>query len=120
MDPSCLMTASPADCSLCHVGDDWNEIRSDFRYDHQAQTGVALVGAHAKAECLRCHNDRGPTAAFAVRGCRGCHQDVHLGELGSDCAVCHDELSNAGCSRRMLGTVVVSPAVTATGSLNAK
>ena len=83
----------PADCSLCHVGDDWNEIRSDFRYDHQAQTGVALVGAHAKAECLRCHNDRGPTAAFAVRGCRGCHQDVHLGELGSDCAVCHDELN---------------------------
>lgn len=81
----------PADCSLCHVGDDWHTIRDDFTFDHLAETGVALRGAHADAECLRCHNDRGPVVSFANRGCGGCHDDVHRGELGRECASCHDE-----------------------------
>ncbi len=80
----------PADCSLCHLGADWKSIRADFEFDHLAETGVELEGAHAKAECLRCHNDRGPVAQFAQRGCAGCHEDVHLGELGSNCGDCHD------------------------------
>ena len=37
----------PADCSLCHVGDDWTTIREDFTYDHALETGYALTGAHA-------------------------------------------------------------------------
>ena len=45
----------PADCTLCHTGDDWNTLRADFAFDHLAETGVALEGAHARAECLRCH-----------------------------------------------------------------
>ncbi|MEW6072945.1 MAG: hypothetical protein AB1726_10200 [Planctomycetota bacterium] len=81
----------PADCSLCHLGESWHTIRADFVYDHAAETGVALRGAHAAAECLRCHNDRGPVQAFADRGCGGCHEDVHFGQLGADCASCHDE-----------------------------
>ncbi|MBL8861657.1 MAG: hypothetical protein JNK02_06555 [Planctomycetes bacterium] len=81
----------PRDCSLCHVGSSWNEIRDDFAFDHAAETGVPLAGAHQAAECLRCHNDRGPVAVFAARGCGGCHEDVHLGRLGNACTVCHDE-----------------------------
>ena len=81
----------PSDCSLCHTGDDWHTIHEDFTYDHAAETGVALDGAHARAECLRCHNDRGPVAIFAVRGCAGCHEDVHLSQLGTDCGSCHGE-----------------------------
>ncbi|MEK7413995.1 MAG: hypothetical protein AAB263_11830, partial [Planctomycetota bacterium] len=50
----------PADCSLCHEGTGWNSIRADFEYDHLARTGIPLEGAHEQAECLRCHNDRGP------------------------------------------------------------
>jgi len=79
----------PADCGLCHEGDGWADIRDDFRFDHLAQTGVELVGAHSEAECLRCHNDRGPVASFAQRGCAGCHEDVHRGQLGSRCESCH-------------------------------
>jgi hypothetical protein len=79
----------PADCSLCHEGSGWTEIRADFRFDHLEQAGVALEGAHAEAECLRCHNDRGPVASFAARGCAGCHEDLHLGQLGQDCEACH-------------------------------
>lgn len=81
----------PADCSLCHEGSGWKDLRDDFSFDHLAETGVALEGGHASAQCLRCHNDRGPVDVFAARGCAGCHEDVHQGDLGSDCARCHDE-----------------------------
>ena len=81
----------PKDCSICHVSTSWREIREDFHFDHEAMTGMPLLGAHAKAECLRCHNDRGPVEVFAARGCIGCHEDVHRGKLGSDCLDCHDQ-----------------------------
>lgn len=81
----------PADCSLCHDGKGWTAIRADFVFDHAKETGVALEGAHAQAECLRCHNDRGPVAMFAARGCSGCHEDPHRTQMGPDCKTCHDE-----------------------------
>jgi hypothetical protein len=83
----------PADCRLCHTGGTWNELRPDFRFDHERETGVRLDGAHAQARCLLCHNDRGPVAAFQARGCAGCHEDVHQGDLGPRCASCHEETS---------------------------
>lgn len=79
----------PASCDLCHAGDDWTTLRDDFEFDHLARTGVELEGAHARAECLRCHNDRGPVTAFAARGCKGCHEDVHEGMQGERCDTCH-------------------------------
>jgi hypothetical protein len=81
----------PSDCKLCHLGSTWNVLRDDFVFDHGARTGVPLEGAHARAMCLRCHNDRGPVSTFRAQGCAGCHEDVHYGELGQDCARCHDE-----------------------------
>ena len=81
----------PGDCSLCHVGANWHTMRAEFRFDHARETGVPLAGAHAAARCLRCHNDRGPVAQFAARGCAGCHEDPHRGHLGSACSECHDE-----------------------------
>jgi hypothetical protein len=80
----------PADCKLCHLGPKWNELVADFQFDHEKQTGVPLLGAHQNAHCLRCHNDRGPVAAFQAQGCAGCHEDTHYGELGKDCNSCHD------------------------------
>lgn len=83
----------PSDCALCHAGGGWHAIRADFKFDHEREAGLALVGAHAQAECLRCHNDRGPVERFAARGCGGCHLDPHRGLLGSACVECHDERS---------------------------
>jgi len=83
--------AFPGDCSLCHVGNDWHQLTEDFAFDHGAETGVELEGAHATAACLLCHNDRGPVAAFASQGCAGCHSDPHGGALGGACAECHTE-----------------------------
>ncbi|MCA9259984.1 MAG: hypothetical protein KDA61_12320, partial [Planctomycetales bacterium] len=83
----------PRDCSLCHEGGAWDRIRKDFQFDHARETGVRLVGAHDGAQCLRCHNDRGPAGLFAKRGCAGCHEDVHRGQLGKACAQCHNEIT---------------------------
>lgn len=79
----------PGDCSLCHKGDKWQDLREDFSFDHEKETGIALIGAHERARCLRCHNDRGPVSTFAIKGCVGCHGDVHQGRLGPSCADCH-------------------------------
>jgi len=81
----------PKDCTLCHAKGSWHEIRSDFTFDHGKETGVAMNGAHATAQCLRCHNDRGPVSTFAKRGCTGCHEDIHRGRLGIKCTTCHSE-----------------------------
>lgn len=83
----------PADCSLCHLGEDWYTLRDDFAFDHEAETGVPLAGAHARAGCLRCHNDRGPTEVFQAQGCGGCHEDVHYGDLGVNCESCHQQVT---------------------------
>ncbi len=83
----------PGDCSLCHVSDGWHVLRKDFEFDHAAQTSVDLRGAHARAACLRCHNDFGPVSAYVARGCAGCHTDVHRSQLGNDCTRCHNESS---------------------------
>ena len=81
----------PADCALCHEGTGWQGVRADFSFDHEGETGVPLNGAHARAACLLCHNDRGPVAVFAARSCAGCHEDVHRAQLGADCTRCHQE-----------------------------
>ena len=81
----------PADCQLCHVGDKWQELAEDFTFDHAAETGVELHGAHDKASCLRCHNDRGPVEVFTEQGCAGCHEDIHQGQISPDCTACHNE-----------------------------
>ena len=81
----------PADCTLCHDGSDWQDMVPDFEFDHAAETGVELTGAHGEARCLRCHNDRGPVDLFTSKGCVGCHEDVHIGTLGARCTDCHEE-----------------------------
>ena len=32
---------------------------------------------------------RGPVLTFAAQGCGGCHEDIHIGELGPNCEDCH-------------------------------
>jgi hypothetical protein len=81
----------PGDCGLCHVGNDWQHVSDEFEFDHEGTTGFKLEGAHARATCLRCHNDRGPVAIFQARGCAGCHEDIHVGQLGADCLACHTQ-----------------------------
>ncbi|MFA6318694.1 MAG: hypothetical protein WC943_14900, partial [Elusimicrobiota bacterium] len=90
----------PKDCSTCHLAKRWDILREDFRFDHFKETGFRLTGAHARASCLRCHNDRGPVKAYLSRGCGGCHVDPHQRTLGFDCSRCHEETSWGRSGRR--------------------
>ncbi len=81
----------PGDCRICHRGDSGNVLRKDLSFDHENETGYRLEAAHARAACLRCHNDQGPVTTYVIRGCGGCHSDPHASALGSDCRGCHGQ-----------------------------
>lgn len=81
-------------CERCHVqGGD-----KTSRFDHNA-TRFALEGAHLAQNCERCHRPEklGSSGACAVAvkytgldpSCAACHEDIHAGTLGTDCAKCH-------------------------------
>ncbi len=77
------------DCGRCHTPAGWCRLRPKLDFDH-AQTGFVLRGAHVQTPCRDCHRDL--VFARVTRECAGCHEDVaHRGELGADCARCHDE-----------------------------
>lgn len=101
----------PEDCSGCHASDDVHSGRFDTRcgdchspkgwararFDHDRDTGFVLRGAHRSQSCESCHS--GPTRDLqADTACVVCHSgdDVHQGELGTDCADCHNEESFVG------------------------
>ena len=85
-------TSFPGDCGICHLPDGWDKLCADFAFDHMAETGYPLEGAHSAAACLRCHNDRGPVQAYVARGCSGCHIDPHASSLGLECERCHSQI----------------------------
>ncbi|MFH1844799.1 MAG: cytochrome c3 family protein, partial [bacterium] len=77
------------DCGRCHTPVGWRALRPDLEFDH-AETGYQLLGAHAANECRDCHHD--PVFHHVGVTCADCHDDVvHRGELGNDCARCHNE-----------------------------
>ena len=98
------------DCTTCHHEHqgrgfalvDWGD-GGQKSFDHQ-KTGWALSGKHAKLKCADCHDPRRVTdgAVKEVIGkgrksmlgapatCVGCHFDEHRGQVGTDCARCHD------------------------------
>ena len=68
-------------------------------YDHAHVGGLKLTGKHLELECAGCHvNARNDMIAEGqsrflglTQQCTGCHNDVHKGELGNDCARCHGQ-----------------------------
>ena len=73
-------------CEDCHAASAWKPARIGPRFDH-AKFGFALEGAHAAAACRTCHATLDFTQEKQL--CVSCHEDVHRGELGTECARCH-------------------------------
>jgi Zn finger protein HypA/HybF involved in hydrogenase expression len=75
------------DCALCHLPNAWSPVKIGSEFDH-SRFGFPLEGAHQDTPCLLCHLtlEFGETTGSQ---CSDCHQDIHLGELGLDCAGCH-------------------------------
>lgn len=74
-------------CLACHDGHD-----RFSRFDH-TQTAFALTGQHSTAACSACHLGARSLADLqkASSACQSCHlkDDVHQGNLGNQCGVCH-------------------------------
>lgn len=76
-------------CGDCHTNVDWARVR----FDH-GDTDFPLRGAHAQVRCESCH--AGPPALVETdTACASCHEtdDVHKGQQGRDCGLCHDSTS---------------------------
>lgn len=108
------MAQRSTSCADCHDTMQFGSVdRASF--DHAAHTGFALVEAHARLSCERCHAPRSlpdadrrtfgiaeETFGRAIENCADCHADVHAGRFdgpamprevnGSiSCARCHDQ-----------------------------
>ncbi len=74
------------DCASCHQTSSWTK----EGFDHERESGFALKGAHATAECATCHRQAPGTRALP-EDCTGCHvsDDVHVGRFDGRCGDCH-------------------------------
>jgi len=67
---------------VCH-GAGWPGARSEPEPPHPVQ----LVGGHAQASCIECHQGERRPAAYD--DCATCHQPPTTPHLGTECATCH-------------------------------
>ncbi len=88
------------DCASCHGTGDFHTLKKGT-FDHKRDTHFALVGAHQKAACGRCHAKATKAADGSLRRespprtCEACHDDPHMGQFrrtgSDDCLDCHDQ-----------------------------
>jgi mRNA-degrading endonuclease YafQ of YafQ-DinJ toxin-antitoxin module len=78
-------------CEACHTPDAWTPLREDIDFDHSEQTRFAMTGKHTLAECASCHLElRFDQPDLTADECASCHLDVHRGQLGDECQMCHN------------------------------
>ncbi|HEX9047044.1 MAG TPA: DUF6079 family protein [Verrucomicrobiae bacterium] len=83
------------DCTRCHLQpDSWKG--KSLHFDHNRDAKFTLVGKHAAAACVKCHQPRpagGELASAQFVGlkssCADCHPPKHPVEYGSLCVSCH-------------------------------
>jgi hypothetical protein len=73
-------------CAQCHTPKSWKT----QKFDHEKETGFALLGVHGRIACNDCHRS-GNLKDKLPKDCFGCHlgEDAHAGRLGRDCGQCH-------------------------------
>ncbi|MCB0609505.1 MAG: hypothetical protein KDD12_17440 [Lewinella sp.] len=88
-----------ANCKECHVEQSFNQTTGLKNFNH-GKTHFPLKGKHRQVRCEACHNLAAePLDIFQDRkgvrtdNCAVCHEDVHEGKFGNQCANCHDEKS---------------------------
>ncbi len=103
------------DCGSCHSDHNgrafelvyWPKDISNFNHN---ETGYSLTGGHEKVKCAKCHDKSyitwEPILLWAKEKsrpsvlnrtflgldstCNVCHEDIHKGQVSSDCASCHN------------------------------
>ena len=84
--------ANGIQCSDCHITSAWIPLKDSLQFNHDKQTQFDLIGKHSLVSCSSCHVQlvfKEPHVSNS--DCATCHADVHLGKLGSDCQLCHNQ-----------------------------
>ena len=88
-----------AECKTCHIETSFSDFIGDRFFNHNT-TAFELKGKHKTVDCFACHdNVEVPALAFQnlngihENDCITCHEDIHEGKFGTDCAKCHNEES---------------------------
>ena len=70
-------------CSDCHTQTNW-----ELKFDHAAETGFVLSGAHGHLACAQCHS--GPLTDPLPKECSACHEkdDPHRDGAGKGLGTC--------------------------------
>ena len=83
------------DCNECHTELSFSTFTGDRFFDHSI-TSFEMTGQHLEVACFECHNENLSTSeifrdfrATSEQDCKQCHQDVHEGSFGNQCADCH-------------------------------
>lgn len=79
--------ANGTDCGACHENASWSKVH----FDHDRDTKFPLRGEHRSTRCEACHAGP-PREVTTESACLACHEsdDVHRGQQGKDCGLCHD------------------------------
>ncbi|MEZ4942801.1 MAG: cytochrome c3 family protein [Saprospiraceae bacterium] len=92
------------DCKSCHTEQGWSVFTGNKHFDHSS-THFPLKGRHQQVDCRQCHDlTLGAGRVFqdrlglATTACATCHDDVHSGKFGTNCAECHNESGFRGKS----------------------
>ncbi len=87
------------DCKQCHTDRSFTSSSRLQRFKHH-RTNFPLKGKHKQVDCFSCHaeNASPPTLfqdnlGIPTENCVACHEDVHEGNLGTNCIECHSEES---------------------------
>jgi len=95
-DPDHEVFGFPTNCEICHNVVKWE----GTTFDHLAESGFALNGAHTTILCLSCHENN--QTSGLPRECIGCHEKDYNSvddpnhvdaRFSSDCLQCHTELA---------------------------
>jgi hypothetical protein len=79
-------------CESCHTSDSWVPVKKTMDFDHEKQTGFALLGKHSIVDCQSCHFKLDFTEPDIIgAGCESCHVDVHQGAFSKTCTSCHNQ-----------------------------
>jgi len=83
-------------CEDCHSHE---KFKPAPKFDH-AKSKFILKGQHKTVDCLKCHKMKTLNGkefqefkGIQFKNCVSCHEDVHHGQFGTDCASCHTEES---------------------------
>ncbi|KGJ95689.1 cytochrome c3 family protein [Thalassotalea sp. ND16A] len=91
---STIEKAKIEQCRSCHTdhkGRTFDITSLDRDHFDHSRTEFTLKDSHLGLNCDLCHKPEDKNFRLESTSCNSCHDDPHQGELGEECADCHNE-----------------------------